>query len=76
MVYIDMDLNSFCEKFELEPVMMKCENCKKEFKTNQPIAIKGYRGLEMEKHGCPDNFLGAVFKPVDKDEIDFWNKII
>jgi len=54
---------------------MKCSTCKKSFKCDVPIAIKGYRGFEMRKHGCPEHRLGAVFTPIG-DEKDAWNNII
>ena len=76
MIYIDMDPQEFSKKYRIDITKEFCSACRKEFILDVPIAIKGYKGFEMRKHGCPDHRLAAIFKPVDKKEIDFWNGII
>ena len=37
--------------------------------------MKGYIGLEMPSHGCPENFKGATFRPIGDQEV-IWNKLM
>jgi len=66
----------WAERYGIEPEMMKCRNCGKGHMTTVPIRIKGYAGLETPDHGCPKKFAAAVFTPIDKAEINFWNRIL
>ena len=72
MIYPETTLEDWCNKYGIEPQNVICVSCKNIYKTITPIKIKGYVGLEMEKHGCPDNFLSATFTPTDEDENYFW----
>lgn len=75
MIYDDTPLNEFIEKYGLDITTAKCEACGKIVWVDVPIRIKGYAGLEMRKHGCPDNRLSASFTPISENEKSFWSKM-
>lgn len=77
MIYIDnYTSQEWTRKHGVVITMAVCKNCNECYSVNVPIRIKGYAGFEMEKHGCPDNYLAAVFTPVDENEKRFWSEII
>lgn len=75
MIYPDITTKDWAEIHGLEIVKNTCENCKMDFLVDVPIAIKGYRGFEMRKHGCPDRFLSATFTPHGDSEKREWGEI-
>ena len=72
MIYVDTTPDEWTEKFGCEVTSHICCECKKEIVCDVPIAIKGYRGFEMRKHGCKEHRLAAVFVPIGKEK-EFWS---
>lgn len=73
MLYIETTKEDWIQKYSLEPEKFICKYCKQSFETSTPIRIKGYAGLETPEHGCGKKSLSAIFKPIDREEISFWN---
>lgn len=65
-------LEAYLERHGLTIQNRTCLSCKKDFPVDDPVFIKGYRGLRMKDHGCDKKYLVAIFKPTSKDEIKFW----
>lgn len=76
MIYLDDDIYEFSKKHGFKTGKAKCLGCGKEYPYTTPVAIKGYRGVLAEDHGCPDRFRRSIWKPVSKEELDFWNTVI
>jgi hypothetical protein len=76
VIYDDTPLDEFIEKYGLGIDTAKCQSCGKIIWVDVPIRIKGYAGLEMRKHGCPDNFLSAQFVPIGEKEKSFWGRFL
>lgn len=51
-----------------------CHTCGKEFIPKVPMALKGYRGLMVEDHGCEGN-MPFVVVPVGKEELEIWESM-
>lgn len=76
MLYINVPLGEWLERHKLDTTMERCKNCEQLYTLDVPIIIKGYAGLEMQKHGCPDNFLAATFTPTEIELELEWKNIM
>lgn len=76
MIYPDIELNTWLQKFDLEVTEKLCPKCKQVFLTNIPILIKGYAGLETPEHDCGSQYKAAIFTPTSSEKINFWKKVI
>lgn len=72
MIYPDVDLKSWCERYGLEIKRRACLHCGQVFETTVPVAVKGYRGLQAPLHECGEKYVGSIFVPVGRKEIKFW----
>jgi hypothetical protein len=76
MIYPDVEPETWAKRHDLDLKDSECLGCKKIFPMNVPCAIKGYRGMRIEEHGCPEKYRRTQLVPVDKEEIEFWNTVI
>ena len=76
MVYLDIELSAFLRNYGLTIEFRVCTNCDKKYPLDVPIAIKGYRGLEMQKHDCPMHYMAANFTPISNQELSDWRDIL
>ena len=74
MLYVDEDPEYWSKKHGIEIELIKCCGCKEEIIVNVPIVMKGYKGFQMQKHGCPENNLAAVFVPVGEEK-KWWQNL-
>jgi hypothetical protein len=74
MIKPDAKYIEWIERYQIQPKSLECPECKKEFPLNVPIAMKGYRGLEMQEHGC-EGGQPFVVVPVDADTIELWERL-
>lgn len=75
MIYIDENPQEWANKHGITILKKECENCKQDIVCDVPIALKGYRGLEMRAHGCPEKFSAAVFVPIGEEK-GKWDKLL
>ncbi|MDC1175567.1 hypothetical protein OAT67_09220 [Bacteriovoracaceae bacterium] len=72
---LEQDYLSWSEKYNIRIKTAKCPKCGVDIITNIPFAIKGYRGLKSDDHGCGEKYTRKVIVPTSKDEKEFWSKI-
>lgn len=75
MIYVDEKPEDWSKKHGIDITKKDCCECKKDIICDVPIALKGYRGFQMRKHGCKEHRLAAVFVPIG-DQKDKWNKLL
>ena len=75
MIYPDVTLNFWTNKYRLPIETKKCAKCRKNFKTSVPILIKGYAGLETPTHKCNRKFNSAIFTPITDKTKKEWESI-
>lgn len=71
LIPLEQDYLTWASRYDLRVKTGQCPKCKKEIITNIPFALKGYRGLKSEDHGCGEEFTRKTMIPVDKKEIEF-----
>lgn len=76
MIYPDVELNTWLQKYDLEVTEKVCPKCKQLFLTKIPILIKGYAGLETPAHECGSNYKSAIFTPVSNEKNNLWKQVI
>lgn len=76
MIYSEMPLKEFCEKFDLEPFDWKCSRCGKDFKGNIPVYIKDMSGLVTPEHECGPGFQSVLMTPRTDSAKEFWSKVL
>ena len=72
MIFPDVDLKVWSERYNLTPKILKCK-CGKEVTTTVPIAIKGYRGLKAPPHNCNHKFEPVLLAPHGEEKKEFWD---
>ncbi len=75
MIYLDTSLEEFLNRYDLPLQSEKCPKCNQYYYLNRPFRMKGYAGLEMQKHEC-EGKLPFMITPIDKEEIYFCNTVI
>jgi len=76
MMYpLEQDYLSWAIKYDIRVKSGCCPKCGQTIITNIPFAVKGYRGLKSDDHGCGEKYTRKVMVPVGKNELDFWCKI-
>ena len=76
MLYpLEQDYLTWASRYNLRIATGSCPKCGLEILTNIPFALKGYRGLKSEDHGCGEKYTRKVLIAVDKTEKEFWAKI-
>lgn len=75
MIYVDTTSKEWTELHGITVEKHNCCECKQDIICDVPIAMKGYRGFEMRKHGCEGHRLAAVFVPIGKEKEE-WDNII
>ena len=63
MIFLDVDLSEWVEKFDLSIVKYKCPKCHKTYDTNVPVITKDYAGLQSPIHECGAKYREVVFTP-------------
>ena len=76
MIYPDVEVSNWVQKYNLEVTEKACPKCKLIFFTNVPILIKGYAGLETPEHDCGSKYKAAIFTPTTSEKINFWKDVI
>lgn len=71
-----VNADEWAKKYDITEREGECPKCKIAIKTTIPFAIKGYRGLVSEDHGCGEKYTRKSMVPVDSEEIEFWNSVI
>lgn len=74
MIYPQEPLAEWIEKYNLRIIKKDCPECGKEYELNIPIAIKGYRGLQMQEHGCKESV--SMFVLSDREEDKKWRDVL
>lgn len=76
MIYpLEQDYLTWASQYDLRVRTGECPKCKKSIITNIPFALKGFRGLKSEDHGCGEEYTRKTMIPVEKAEIDFLSEI-
>ena len=76
MIYPNIALEKWINKYKLEVAAFFCPNCGKTFRTEVPIIMKNYVGLESPVHSCGKDFTKLVVTPRNEDEMKFWEETI
>lgn len=71
MIYPKVPANEWAEKYKISLDEIKCL-CGASFVPSVPIAMKGYRGLTLEDHGCGANIPFRIV-PIDEEKLALWN---
>jgi hypothetical protein len=74
MIYPQVDLQEWCDRYSLKPITRPCKGCGKEFETKLPVATKMCRGLAAELHECGENYRLVVLRPIDQKFLNLINK--
>ncbi|PIK15111.1 hypothetical protein [Halobacteriovorax sp. JY17] len=72
---LEQDYLNWTSKYNLRVKTGSCLCCGKEIVTDVPFALKGYRGLKSEDHGCGEEFTWKSFKPIGQKEKDTWDSL-
>jgi len=72
IVPLEMDYLTWASKYNLRVKTGKCVKCERELITNIPFALKSYRGLKSEDHGCGEKYTWKTFKPTGVKEKEQW----
>lgn len=75
MIFIDMDLEEFCEKYGIDAEMSEC-SCGKKGMTSRPFLTKEYAGLAMPPCKCGDPAPGFVVVGLDEEIENEMNNFI
>lgn len=76
MIYVDVDLSLWVNKYKLDIETYTCPQCGDEFQTTRPIMTPDSAGLVTPIHGCGSRFWVAVLTPRKTESIAFWNTIV
>lgn len=76
MIYPEVNLQVWLERWGLEIESWTCDICGKEFETTVPILAKDSAGLVTPEHGCNPYHCHAIFTPRTAESIAFWNTIV
>jgi exosome complex RNA-binding protein Csl4 len=60
---------------KIRVIKANCPKCHKDIITNIPFAIKGYRGLKSEDHGCGEKYTRKIAVPYSEEEKNYWATI-
>lgn len=64
MILPQVSAQEWAEAYGLEVKDAQCMKCKKMFPRDIPFAVKGFRGLMTEDHGCGKEYQSSVAMPV------------
>lgn len=71
---LEVDYLTWSHRYRIKVSSGKCPKCDMKILTNVPFAIKGYRGLKSEDHGCGEKFTRKSLVPTSEKEISYWMK--
>jgi hypothetical protein len=60
MIYPDVTVEEWCERYSLEPTTEPCVKCGQQVTTTRPFATGSWRGLQAEDHGCGVRYLLTI----------------
>jgi len=76
MIYPDVDLKEFKQKYGLAEYDWVCCNCGNTFTVNRPYLTKHYAGLCSEIHEpCGARYSALTTVPRTKEKINSWKRI-
>ena len=76
MIYLQVDLQKWIERYDLEIQIYNCPKCKKAFKTEVPIMTKDSVGLQSHIHECGSQYWTVILTPRTAEAKMFWDTII
>ena len=76
MIFPEVVVSVYAERHGLSIVEEKCPNCNELFPLDVPVAIKGYRGLGMQIHGCDFLKTPRLCVPVKSCLIEKWRRSV
>jgi hypothetical protein len=76
MIFPQVELQEWIDKWGLEIADYECPTCKKTFKTTIPVMTKDSAGLVTPDHDCGPGHWKVVMTPRTEEAKEFWNKII
>jgi hypothetical protein len=75
MIYPQVSCEEWSKLYNIRVIEGSCPKCKADIVANIPFAMKGYRGLKSEDHGCGEKYTKKVLVPHSEEEKDFWKGI-
>jgi len=76
VIYPNVDLNKWIEKYDLGIETFSCPKCKKVFETIIPIMTIDSVGLQSQSHKCGPEYILVILTPRTDDALKFWNMIV
>lgn len=76
MIYPDVALSEWIERYSLMVLPYDCPKCGGRFLTTVPVWLDGYAGLESEVHACGAQFTRLVLAPRAEETRDLLRRAV
>ena len=75
MIYPDVKLEDWINRYKLLVVDYSCPKCGGNFPTDIPVILRDCAGLESRIHDCGNNFTEVILVPRTPAAASVWGKI-
>ena len=76
MIYPDVTVEEWAEKYGLDLTPDQCRGCGKILSNWTPIATRDFRGVITTPHGCEPKYDHKIYSWVDRAQKGRWSELV